>query len=180
MLGLALVVLGGAALFGNNALSLVFVPMGLGLVGLYALDLLHEITMTSGYEAWIELRINRQMTQPCLLWECWISEPIAQRGKGKLILFLLYFTVIIAASIVSIFAAVRYSGAYDLVVELGSIGFWSIFWIGAAISAAEGFGAAHLVSPGPQRPSLIKKACYRVPARLFGPCGRSIVALASS
>lgn len=145
VLGLALVVLGGAALFADNPLSLVFVPMGLGLVGLYALDILHEITMASGYKRWVELRINHEIGSPFLLWESWISEPIAQRGRGKRFLFLLYFVVIVTASIVSLFSAVRYTGEYAVLVQSGSICFWSIFWIGAGIAAAEGFGAADLV-----------------------------------
>ena len=145
VLGLALVVLGGAALFGENLLSLVFIPMGLGLVGLYSLDLLHEITMSSGYKRHLEVLMNRELKSPDLLWECWISEPLAQRCKGKRALFALYFGVVMAASMISIFAAVRYSGEYDTVIQGGVIAFWCVFWTGAIVSAAEGIGAADLV-----------------------------------
>lgn len=144
VLGLALVVLGGAALFGENLLSLVFIPMGLGLVGLYSLDLLREITMSSGYKRHLELLINRELKSPDLLWECWISEPLAQRGKGKQALFALYFGVVVAASTISLFAAVRYSGDYDTVIQGGAITFWCLFWTGAIVSAAEGLGGADL------------------------------------
>ena len=149
ILGLGFVVFGTATAVGTasgrTVITAILTPVFLGVVSLYALDTLHEMMMAAGYKRHLEERINRELDDSSLLWESWISKPLAQRGAGKSLLFLIYTVVVFIASGVSIVAAFRYSGDYRNYVRWGDVAFWAFYWLSALTAALEGFGAADLV-----------------------------------
>lgn len=141
VIGLAAVVLAGASAFGTSTLALSVAPIAVGLIALYALDVLRSMMAMSGYRRWLEEQFGQAVAPHAntLQWDSWISGQVNTSSIGKRGLFVvLYFAITYAAGFISVFAAISYDGPYSGPLAATVAGFWTAFVPATVLGAVEG------------------------------------------
>jgi hypothetical protein len=145
VIALSLTSVGVTVGLSQSRVALIAGPILLGLVAIYALDLLREIVVIHGQTVWFERRVNVALGTRVLQSQSWVSQPFNIGSRGKMTVYLMMFLTLTSSCVVGIVAALTYEDSYALAIKIGTCSFWVVWMVCAIVSAREAWEIDHRV-----------------------------------